>query len=114
MDKAVLSSTLHPRSSNSSKQKNAGWETKSNPKFEYGKELLPRAALDLSGLEVERLHEHYMLLYSRNVRDPIGFNVPKGNPVMPDGSYIPIELADLYDLVNIDALDHTILRVFCL
>jgi hypothetical protein len=92
-----------------------------NPSYKFGKSLLSDDGLKNATPCTRELHTFYMQRGKSDDDSDIMVILQPGNSAWPkrDESsnrleQIPVQLSDLYDLFNLDALDLTLLRCFIL
>jgi hypothetical protein len=90
-----------------------------NPNYKFGKSLLTDGDLKKAGPFTRTLHKIYMQRGKSNDNSHIMVAIrPQSSAWPPRWSkglqLLPVQLSDLYDLFNLDALDLTLLRCFIL
>jgi hypothetical protein len=92
-----------------------------NPNYNFGKDILSDGDLKKAAPFTRKLHTFYMQSgASEDASDIMVALGPKTNAWLKrDESsnalqQMPVQLSDLYDLFNLDALDMTLLRCFIL
>jgi hypothetical protein len=88
-----------------------------NPNYKFGKSLLSDGDLQKVAPFTRKLHTFYMQRGKTNDDSQIWSHFSPG-PMRDESSnelqQLPVQLSDLYDLFNLDALDLTLLRYFIL
>jgi hypothetical protein len=92
-----------------------------NPNYKFGKILLSDDNLKKAAPCTRELHTFYMQRGKSDDDSPIMVALWPGTSAWPKREessngpeQIPVQLSDLYDLFNLDALDLTLLRCFIL
>jgi hypothetical protein len=92
-----------------------------NPNYKFGKSLLRDGDLKKAARFTRKLHTFYMQRGKSNDASDIMVALGLGTNAWikrdePSNALqlLPVQLSDLYDLINLDALDLTLLRCFIL
>jgi hypothetical protein len=92
-----------------------------NPNYKIGKSLLSDGDLKKAAPFTRKLHTFYMQIGKSNDDSQIMVAFQPGTNAWPQRDessnelqQLPVQLSDLYDLFNLDALDLIILRCFIL
>jgi hypothetical protein len=90
---------------------NAIW-TKQNPKYKPGVPILSEADLEATGPNCARLHAYVM----EHSKDKLGFPAKVAQVYFQGDGDLMLNVAfnDLYDLITLDALDVSFLRLWTL
>jgi hypothetical protein len=107
----------NPKQSESDTEKNT-WAI-DNPNYKFGKSLLTDGDLKKDVPFTRKLHKFYMQCGKSDDDSHIMVALRPGSSAWPprwsnELQQLPVQLSDLYDLFNLDALDLTPLRCFIL